>query len=147
MPPVTGESISIAEYKALISKGKQGGRQVDQGGAPKKQARVKGYKRTVSSGRAYDSKREAIHGEMLILSEKRGFIKDLIFQPKFPFKKKGLDVLTPTGRTRYYRADFSFIEVKTGKYIVQDVKGMRTQLYELKRDLVKAIYGIEIEEV
>ena len=42
-------------------------------------------------------------------------------------------------RIRKYKADFS--------YIVEDVKGFKTELYKLKRHLFKAIHDIEVIEI
>lgn len=42
------------------------------------------------------------------------------------------------------RADFVYLE--HGKEIVEDTKGMRTQVYVMKRKLMKALYGITILE-
>jgi hypothetical protein len=36
---------------------------------------------------------------------------------------------------------------KDGKEVVEDVKGFRTAVFMLKRHLMKAMYGIEIQEV
>ena len=43
-----------------------------------------------------------------------------------------------------YIPDFEYIE--EGKKKTEDVKGMRTDVYKLKRKMMKAFYGIEILE-
>ena len=142
----TGGSISVEEWKKLTGQGKQGGKQVEP--ATKKQPRVRGYRKTVTSGRKYDSKKEAVHGEGLILMEKKGYISDLEFQPRFPFVcDHPVNVRTRHGNTRYYRADFAFIDCRTGKRVIQDVKGMLTDIYLIKSDVAREFYGIEIEEI
>jgi hypothetical protein len=45
-----------------------------------------------------------------------------------------------------YRADFSYVDADGVRH-VEDVKGVRTSTYRLKAKMVRAIYGIEIEEV
>ena len=55
--------------------------------------------------------------------------------------------MTLYGRRRpavKYKADFRYIE--KGETVVEDVKGMRTPVYNLKRHLMKAVHGIEIRE-
>jgi len=46
-----------------------------------------------------------------------------------------------------YRADFRYVEARTGKLIIEDVKGVKTAVYRLKKKLFEALYGIEITEV
>lgn len=43
-----------------------------------------------------------------------------------------------------YRADFVYI--RGGRQVVEDCKGMRTDVYKLKRALMKAVLGIDILE-
>jgi hypothetical protein len=47
-----------------------------------------------------------------------------------------------------YRADFTYYELEGGEwfYVVEDSKGHKTEIYENKKRLMKAIYGIEIRE-
>ena len=47
----------------------------------------------------------------------------------------------------YYKADFRYKDVTTGLLVVEDVKGFRTRGYKLKKELVEALYDIEIIEV
>jgi len=44
-----------------------------------------------------------------------------------------------------YRADATYRE--NGKLVVEDAKGFQTDVYKLKRELMRAIHGIEIREV
>ena len=44
-----------------------------------------------------------------------------------------------------YIADFVYCE-KYGSMVVEDVKGMRTPLYRLKRKWLEAEYGITVKE-
>lgn len=48
-----------------------------------------------------------------------------------------------------YEADFSYTQKLNGvdTYIVEDVKGVETPVYKLKKKLMKAIYGIEIRQI
>ncbi|MGI5085516.1 DUF1064 domain-containing protein [Treponema putidum] len=66
--------------------------------------------------------------------EKSGTISDLELQPKFlliPKTEKG-------GRAVYYIADFKY--TKDGKTIYEDVKGVQTDVYKLKKKLLMWIY-------
>ena len=45
-----------------------------------------------------------------------------------------------------YRADFQYID-KDGNLVVEDVKGMRTKEYVLKRKMMLYFHGIRITEV
>ena len=66
--------------------------------------------------------------------EKSGEISDLELQPKFlliPKTEKG-------GRAVYYIADFKY--TKDGKTIYEDVKGVQTDVYKLKKKLLMWIY-------
>lgn len=46
-----------------------------------------------------------------------------------------------------YRADFQYWDCERNELVVEDVKGVRTAMYRLKKKLVEAQYGITIREV
>ena len=77
----------------------------------------------------FDSIRESQRYKELKLLEKVGEISNLELQPRFllqdSFKKNG-----KTYRKIEYIADFQYIE--NGKAIVEDVKGMQTDVFKLK---------------
>jgi len=92
------------------------------------------------NGRTYDSKHEMSVAIGLHCQQKSGEISDL--KEQVPF------ILVPKDgkeRALTYRADFTFVE--NGEMIVMDAKGHRTQLYILKKCVLKHFYGIEIREV
>ena len=66
-------------------------------------------------------------------------IQDLELQPKFKLEVNGVHITT-------YYADFRYHDNERRAEVVEDVKGMRTQIYIIKRRLMKAIHDIEIEE-
>lgn len=70
--------------------------------------------------------------------EKNGEIKHLELQPRFA-------LIVNNAHCGYYVADFSYD--RDGKFVVEDVKGVQTPVYRLKKKLVKAIHGIEVVEV
>jgi hypothetical protein len=93
--------------------------------------------KTVVDGIKFDSKKEAARYQQLKLLERAGEIMELTLQPRF-------DLIVNGVKCGFYKADFQYLEV--GKYVVEDVKGMKTPVYNLKKKLVKAIYGIDIFE-
>lgn len=114
-----------------------------------KQARAKlaehkskyGAVKTKIDGIEFDSKGEAEHYASLKLLERAGVIHDLELQPRFILQ----DSFIYQGhkeRKIEYVADFQY--VKGGHTVVEDYKGMRTQVYKLKRKLFLKRYGDKI---
>lgn len=99
-------------------------------------------KKTEVDGITFDSKKEADYYASLKLLEKAGEVSDIELQPRFelqePFVCDG-----KKERKIEYVADFSFMQ--NGKRVVVDVKGMRTQVYKLKRKLFLYKYGDQVE--
>ncbi len=79
----------------------------------------------------FDSKKEARRYNELKLMEKAGLITNLALQPKFllqdKFKYKG-----KTYRKIEYIADFSYVRMKDDVLVIEDVKGLKTDVYRLK---------------
>lgn len=96
-------------------------------------------KKTVINGIKFDSKREAARYCELVLLKKAHKIKELELQPKFElqskYKKGGKTI-----RAINYIADFKYYDVDKGEYVVEDVKGMKTEVYKLKKKLVEFKY-------
>ena len=84
-------------------------------------------------GHTFDSKKEAQRYGELRLLERAGEIADLKLQPQYilqpKFKKNG-----KTFREIKYIADFCYT-TKDGRHVVEDVKGVRTEVYRLKRKM------------
>lgn len=93
--------------------------------------------KTVVDGIKFDSKKEAARYVQLKLMVKSGTVTDLELQPRY-------DLIINRQKCGFYKADFRYFE--NGKEVVEDVKGMKTPIYNLKKKLIKAIYGIEIFE-
>ena len=89
-------------------------------------------------GIRFASMREAKHYLLLKAQESKGEIEDLRIQPRFSLDVNGQRIGT-------YRADFSYYIGH--KYFVEDVKGVKTEVYKLKKKLMKAIHDIEIMEI
>lgn len=118
-------------------------------------------------GITFDSKKEASWYELLKARQDCGDIKDLKLQtpfqlqPGFKIKintgtyysagaKKGEEKLKEvTFRPIIYIADFCFFDVKRDRFRVLDCKGMRTDLYLMKKKMFNYLYkqhGHFIEE-
>ena len=107
---------------------------------------------TVVDGIRFASMAEARRYQELRLLEKAGKIRNLKLQPKFPLLVNGIKVGT-------YIADFGY-ELPNGPSLrdavskwsmvvpaTEDVKGVLTPMYRLKKKMVFAQYGITITEV
>ena len=84
----------------------------------------------VVDGFKFDSKKESIRYLELREKQKHGIIKYL--------KINGVKVCK-------YIADFVYYKHGSG-IIVEDVKGVKTAIYRLKKKLMKAVHKIEIKE-
>lgn len=105
-------------------------------------------KRITIDGEQFDSVKEYRRWCELKLMQKAGMIRDLKRQVKF--------VLIPMQRDEKgkclerecaYFADFTYRDVKTGRFIVEDTKGVKTKDYIIKRKLMLYVHGIRIQEV
>nr|UVX91651.1 MAG: Protein of unknown function (DUF1064) [Bacteriophage sp.] len=100
-------------------------------------------KRTSADGIVFDSKREADRYLVLKSMEEDGTIEDLRRQVRYELVP-AFDVDGRHYRPVFYVADFVYIE--DGKEIVEDVKGMMTDVYKLKSKLFARRYGKVIRE-
>lgn len=92
----------------------------------------------------YASKREATRAQELKILERIGDISEL--REQVAFEIAPAVVLGGRKRpARKYVADFVYL--KDGRQVVEDVKGIRTDVYTLKRHLMMAVHGIEVVEV
>ena len=103
--------------------------------------------RTVD-GITFDSKAEMKRYIALKHDEKTGKITDLRLQhPKLKWGVKYYtDGKVAIGRAMSYTADFSYYDA-SGKYVVEDVKGMKTPEYKRKKKIVKDLFNIDIVEI
>ena len=101
--------------------------------------------RTTIDGITFASKAEARRYAELQILLKSGEITDLKLQPKYPLvftPRKGADPVNVGS----YIADFWYRK-RNKEAVVEDVKGMLTPVYRLKKKMVEAIYSIKIVEV
>ena len=101
-------------------------------------------KKVVVDGITFDSKKEARRYKELKLLERAGVIKDLVLQPSFLLQDK-FKYKDKTEHKIKYIADFKYLDTKTGKTVVEDVKGYKTDVYKLKRKLFLKKYGDKFE--
>lgn len=102
-------------------------------------------KKTVVEGIAFDSRKEADRYLVLKGMEEDGSIEDLRRQVRYELVP-AFDADGRHYRPVYYVADFVYVDKETGKEVVEDVKGMRTDVYRLKSKLFARRYGVSIKE-
>ena len=105
----------------------------------------------------YDSKKEYRRAKELKLLEKKGIITGLqeqvkyeLISPQYRFYevqgvRKMLRKKELLERGVYYIADFVYY--RDGEYVGEDMKGVRTKEYIIKRKLMLYVHGIRIQEV
>lgn len=103
--------------------------------------------KTEVDGIRFASKKEAARYCELKMLAKGGCIRGLRLQPEFEiqpsYKKNGKTV-----RKIVYKADFQYFDLQSRKWIVEDVKGVKTPVYKLKKKLVEYKYpDVTIVEV
>ena len=104
-----------------------------------------GNRKTVVDGIAFDSAREAARYQELQLLQSGLFITNLRCHTPWPLQVNGVKV-------GIYESDFDYTDLADrgdGKVhiVVEDVKGVRTAVYRLKKKLMLACWGIAIKEV
>lgn len=119
-----------------------------------------GNRKVTVDGISFDSKKEARRYTDLKLLARAGEISNLERQVKFVLIPAQYEVVERYGkdgrrirdakklieRECAYIADFTYTD-SSGKYVVEDTKGMRTKDYIIKRKLMLHRYGIRISEV
>lgn len=103
--------------------------------------------KTEVDGIIFDSKKEAEYYLHLKEEEGKGNIKNLVLQPRFElipsFDKNGRHF-----RKTVYVADFMYYDVHMMRDIVIDVKGVKTNVYKIKKKMFeyryKDLYIVEV---
>ena len=90
------------------------------------------------NGKNFDSKAEAERYAVLEIMQRTGAIRDLRQHPVYKIVVN--DVLICK-----YEGDSVYVE--NGELVVEDVKGMKTPVYRLKKKLMLAVWGIKIREI
>ena len=94
----------------------------------------------------FQSKWEAHRWTELRLEEKAGFIRKLERQRPFAIVIDNIHVCNYVADFVYERPE-RFASGESWQRIVEDAKGMRTEMYRLKKKLMRACLGIVIHEV
>jgi hypothetical protein len=94
---------------------------------------------TVTDDGRFDSKAELARWQELKLLERAGEISGLRRQVRFALDVNGQHIAV-------YVADFCYSDPKTGLMTVEDSKGVKTAVYQLKKKLMLAVHGVEILE-
>lgn len=117
-------------------------------------------KMTAPDGQKFDSVKEYHRWGCLRLLERAGQIQDLKRQVKYeliPAQREESTEVYKAGPQKglpkpgavlekpcTYVADFIYIE--NGQLVVEDVKGMKTDAYKIKKKLMLWVHGIRIKE-
>lgn len=99
-----------------------------------------GNKKVYTEEGVFDSQAEYQRWEKLKLLEKLGELSALKRQVRMPLHVNGIKIGD-------YIADFQYYPRGNAHYVVEDVKGHRTQLFSWKARHFKAEYGFAIQEV
>jgi len=102
-----------------------------------------GNTRSSYNGRVFASKHEASAAAQLDMlrfaKDPKQRVGSVEYQYRMPIVVNGVKICD-------YIADF-FVKFADGHIEVQDAKGFRTDVYKLKKKMVKAVYGYDIVEV
>ena len=91
-------------------------------------------------GIMFDSKREGNRYLQLKLLAKAGKISDFAVKPKsYSMDHNGVHICK-------YIPDFEYYDNETQKHVVEDCKGMKTGVYNIKKKMMKAFHEIEVAE-
>ena len=115
-------------------------------------------KKTVVDGMTFDSLKEARRYGVLKAMEEAGEISGLKRQVEFLLipEQREPDTIGKRGgvhrgkvieRKCIYVADFVYMRNQPHELVVEDVKGIRTHDYIIKRKLMNYIHGIRVREV
>lgn len=114
---------------------------------------MKGYskyraKKVNTEEGVFDSMREYKRWILLKEREEKGEISNLQRQVTYQVMPRLTD---ENGKFKYhpikYVADFVYTDNATGKQIIEDSKGIKTEVYKIKKKLMYWQYKIEIKEV
>lgn len=119
------EQWSIEDWKEYQKSGKK----------PEGKASKYGNKKTTVDDEKFDSQKEARRWGELKIKNRAGLISKPIRQYAFEL---------PGGIE--YRADFVYFDYLQKKFIVEDTKGVRTDVYIIKKKLLLEACGLEILE-
>lgn len=91
----------------------------------------------------FASQAEATRYAALKLMERMGLIEDMKMQVPFELAPSVIIDGRKKPSLRYF-ADFTYME--HGKLVIEDVKGIRTPVFTIKKHLMKSVLGLDILE-
>ena len=98
-------------------------------------------------GFTFDSKAEARRYSELKILLRAGKIRNLELQKEYELIPRYRDPITnKMVRATFYRADFVYYDIENDKVVIEDVKGMKTDAYKIKKKLMgsKGLYITEV---
>ena len=104
--------------------------------------------KTTVKGRTFDSKKEAERFLVLFERLNKGEIEKLATQVSFVLIPSYTNAKGEKVKPLKYIADFCYYE--NGRFIIEDVKGYRTEVYKIKKKLFEYKYkdeGLTITEI
>ena len=105
-------------------------------------------RKTEVDGVTFDSAAEAARYVELKMLQAAGDILDLELQPSYTLVPPFTTERGEKVRAIVYRADFRYLDARTNRRIVEDVKGMKTEVYKIKRKLLLWRFpGIDFREL
>ena len=107
-----------------------------------------GNKKITFNGMTFDSQKEFNRYGELMLLQRAGRIKDLQRQVPYviiPPQKDGRGRVI--FRETKYIADFVYFDRDRNRWVVEDVKGVKTEVYRIKKKLMYLQHGLLVEEV
>jgi len=96
-------------------------------------------KKVVFDGIKFDSIKECNRYKQLLLMQKAGEVVKIELQPRY-------DIIINSNFCGFYKADFK-LYYSDGRIDIEDVKGMKLPIYNLKKKIVEAMYNIKIIEI
>jgi hypothetical protein len=99
---------------------------------------------TELDGIKFHSRKEAARYSQLKMYEKGGLIKDLRLQVSYELIPK-LVINGKTERAIKYVADFVYTDTVHNNEVIEDVKGMQTDIFKIKYRMMKLIHNIDIK--
>ncbi|MBR3868987.1 MAG: DUF1064 domain-containing protein [Clostridia bacterium] len=113
--------------------------------APTSESKYKSQKIN-HNGRTYDSIKEFHRHLELLMLQKAGEISELREQVPFELIPKQYD---DNGKVCEHACKYiaDFVYTQNGETVVEDTKGLKTEVYKIKRKLMLFRYGIRIKEI
>ena len=97
-------------------------------------------------GFTFDSEKEACRYAELKILIRAGKISDLELQKQYELQPAFRDNDGKWIKPIYYKADFVYTDNETGKTVIEDVKGFKTEGYKIKKKMM-AYKGLMIREI